>query len=56
MLAWRAGTLFSGTPDETVAFYRELHSAGFQYFIANILAEDLDTIDLMTMHLVPAFA
>ena len=56
VLEWCGDALFAGTPDETVAFYRELIAAGFQYFIANILAQDLDTIDLMNKHLLPAFA
>jgi hypothetical protein len=56
VLQWCGDALFAGTPDEVVAFYQELAAAGFQYFIANILAQDLDTIDLMNNHLLPAFA
>lgn len=55
-LEWCGDALFAGTPEETIAFYKELQQAGFQYFIANILAEDLDTIDVMNKHLLPAFA
>ena len=56
VLDWCGDALFAGTPEETIAFYRDLHAFGFQYFIANILDEDLTTIDLMCKYLVPAFA
>jgi alkanesulfonate monooxygenase SsuD/methylene tetrahydromethanopterin reductase-like flavin-dependent oxidoreductase (luciferase family) len=55
-LEWCGDALFAGTPDETIEFYRELQSAGFQYFIANILEADRSTIDLMIKYLVPAFS
>jgi alkanesulfonate monooxygenase SsuD/methylene tetrahydromethanopterin reductase-like flavin-dependent oxidoreductase (luciferase family) len=55
-LEWCGDALFAGTPDETIAFYRELQAAGFQYFFANILDADLSTIDLMCKYLIPAFA
>ena len=42
--------------DKTVAFSQELVAAGFRYVIANILAEDMGTIDLMNKHLLPAFS
>ena len=55
-LEWCGDALFAGTPDEAVAFYRDLAELGFGYFIANILDGDDDTIRLMWEHLVPAFA
>ena len=55
-LEWCGVALFAGTPEETIAFYRDLQAAGFQYFIANILDDDLSTIDLMCKYLIPAFA
>ena len=55
-LEWCGDALFAGTPDETIEFYQELRQIGFEYFIANILHQDLDTIGLMTKYLVPAFA
>jgi alkanesulfonate monooxygenase SsuD/methylene tetrahydromethanopterin reductase-like flavin-dependent oxidoreductase (luciferase family) len=55
-LEWCGDALFAGTPDETIAFYQDLVDAGFQYFIANILDGDHDTIELMGKHLIPAFA
>jgi alkanesulfonate monooxygenase SsuD/methylene tetrahydromethanopterin reductase-like flavin-dependent oxidoreductase (luciferase family) len=55
-LEWCGDALFAGTPDETIEFYRDLIAAGFEYFIANILEGDDDTIHLMGKHLVPAFA
>ena len=56
VLAWCGDALFAGTPEQTIAYYRHLADTGFQYFVANILDEDLSTIDLMIDHLVPAFA
>lgn len=55
-LEWCGDALFAGTPEETIKFYTELKGIGFQYFIANILADDLGTIDLICKHLVPAFS
>lgn len=55
VLAWCGDALFAGTPEQTITYYRGLAAAGFQYFVANILDEDLSTIDLMIEHLVPAF-
>jgi hypothetical protein len=54
-LEWCGDALFAGTPEETIAFYRDLVDAGFQYFIGNILDGDYETIDLMCQHLIPAF-
>ena len=54
-LEWCGDALFAGTPDETIAFYRDLTDLGFQYFIANILDGDYSTIELMEKHLLPAF-
>ena len=54
-LEWCGDALFAGTPDETIAFYAELVETGFQYFIANILDTDEETIELMWRYLVPAF-
>ena len=56
VLAWCGDALFAGTPEQAVAYYRGLVDAGFRYFVANILDEDLSTIDLMIEHLIPAFA
>lgn len=54
-LEWCGDALFAGTPKETIAFYRDLGELGFQYFIANILDGDSETIDLMCEYLIPAF-
>jgi hypothetical protein len=48
--------LFAGTPGEAIAFYRQLAGAGFQYFIANILDGDEETIELLGTSVLPAFA
>jgi alkanesulfonate monooxygenase SsuD/methylene tetrahydromethanopterin reductase-like flavin-dependent oxidoreductase (luciferase family) len=56
VLEWCGDALFAGTPDETIAFYQTLADIGFQYFIANILDGDDDTIRLMGKYLVPYFS
>jgi alkanesulfonate monooxygenase SsuD/methylene tetrahydromethanopterin reductase-like flavin-dependent oxidoreductase (luciferase family) len=55
VLEWCGDALFAGTPDQTIAFYQDLVDAGFQYFIANILDGDFETIELMGKHLVRHF-
>jgi alkanesulfonate monooxygenase SsuD/methylene tetrahydromethanopterin reductase-like flavin-dependent oxidoreductase (luciferase family) len=54
-LDWCGDALFAGTPDEAIEYYKDLKEIGFQYFMANILHQDLHTIDLMIKYLVPAF-
>lgn len=54
-LAWCGDALFDGTPAEAITFYRELTTLGFQYFIANILAGDEETIELLGSEVMPAF-
>jgi alkanesulfonate monooxygenase SsuD/methylene tetrahydromethanopterin reductase-like flavin-dependent oxidoreductase (luciferase family) len=56
VLAWCGPALFSGTPDEAIAFYRDLAAKGFQYFIANILAGDEETVELLAEAVQPAFS
>ena len=55
-LEWCGPALFAGTPEEAVAFYRDLAAAGFQYFIANILDGDEETVELLGTAVMPAFA
>ncbi len=55
VLEWCGDALFAGTPAETIQFYRDLEAAGFQYFIANILDGDYDTVELMGKYLIPEF-
>ena len=55
-LAWCGPALFAGTPEEAIAFYRGLTEAGFQYFVANILDGDEESIELLGMAVMPAFA
>ncbi|MBA3416117.1 MAG: LLM class flavin-dependent oxidoreductase [Chloroflexia bacterium] len=56
VLAWCGRALFAGTPDEGIAFYRDLAAKGFRYFIANILAGDVETVELLAEAVAPAFA
>lgn len=54
-LAWAADALFAGTPEEAIAFYRELAALGFQYFITNPLGGDEETVELLGTEVVRAF-
>ena len=56
VLAWCGPALFAGTPDEAIAFYKELQSWGVQYFVANILDGDWETIELLGSEVMPALA
>jgi alkanesulfonate monooxygenase SsuD/methylene tetrahydromethanopterin reductase-like flavin-dependent oxidoreductase (luciferase family) len=59
--AWPAETVASWgdamlatTPEKAIAFYRAQAALGYQYFIANILGTDDDTIDLLASQVMPA--
>ena len=56
VLAWCGPALFAGTPAEAIAFYRDLAAIGCQYFVANILTGDWETIELLGTEVMPAFA
>ncbi len=56
VLAWCGPALFAGTPEAAVAFYRDLAAKGFRYFIANVLAGDEETVELLAEGVAPAFA
>ena len=45
-----------GTPDAVIEYYRRLVALGFQYFVANVMVPDYETVELMGKHLIPAFA
>jgi hypothetical protein len=49
-------SLVAGTPADAVRYYRELADAGVQYFVANILDGDWETIELLASAVMPAFA
>ena len=55
-VAWWGEALFAGTPEEAAAFYRDLAALGFQYFVANILGGDAETVELLGSEVMPAFA
>ncbi|MCO5223273.1 MAG: LLM class flavin-dependent oxidoreductase [Thermomicrobiales bacterium] len=42
------------TPEHAIAFYRAQAQLGYQYFIANVLGGDDDTIDLLATRVMPA--
>jgi alkanesulfonate monooxygenase SsuD/methylene tetrahydromethanopterin reductase-like flavin-dependent oxidoreductase (luciferase family) len=46
--------MLATTPDQAIAFYRAQAALGYQYFIANILGGDDDTIDLLATEVMPA--
>jgi alkanesulfonate monooxygenase SsuD/methylene tetrahydromethanopterin reductase-like flavin-dependent oxidoreductase (luciferase family) len=54
-VAWWGPALFAGTAAEAIAFYQGLVEAGFQYFIANTLDGDDETIELLGREVMPAF-
>ena len=56
VLAWCGPALVAGTPAEALVFYRDLAAKGFQYFIANVLAGDEETVELLAEAVRPAFA
>lgn len=55
-LEWAGDALFTGTPEEAIAYYQGLTALGFQYFVANILNGDEETIELLGTAVMPAFA
>jgi alkanesulfonate monooxygenase SsuD/methylene tetrahydromethanopterin reductase-like flavin-dependent oxidoreductase (luciferase family) len=55
VLAWCGAALFAGTPEEGIAFYRDLVDKGFRYFIANVLMGDEETVELLAEAVQPAF-
>ena len=52
-LEWCGPALFAGTPEEAIAFYRGLAAIGCQYFVANILTGDWETIELLGTEVMP---
>ena len=48
-------SLVACTPDDAIRYYRELAEAGVQYFVANILDGDWETIHLLGTAVMPAF-
>ena len=53
VLAWCGPALFAGTPEEAIAFFRDLVAIGCQYFVANILTGDWETIELLGTEVMP---
>jgi alkanesulfonate monooxygenase SsuD/methylene tetrahydromethanopterin reductase-like flavin-dependent oxidoreductase (luciferase family) len=49
-------SLVAGTPEDAIRYYRDLAAAGVQYFVANILDGDWETIELLATAVMPAFA
>jgi alkanesulfonate monooxygenase SsuD/methylene tetrahydromethanopterin reductase-like flavin-dependent oxidoreductase (luciferase family) len=47
-------SLFAGTPDDAISYYRGLAEAGIQYFIPTILGLDEETLELLADRVVPA--
>lgn len=48
--------LVATTPEKAIAFYRAQAALGYQYFIANILGTDEDTIELLATKVLPEVA
>ena len=47
-------SLFAGTPDDAITYYRALAGAGIQYFIPTILGFDEETVELLADRVIPA--
>ena len=47
-------SLFAGTPDDAITYYRALAGAGIQYFIPAILGLDDETVELLADRVIPA--
>ena len=43
-----------GTPEEAVAYFRDLRAAGLQYFVARIMEDDRETLRLLAERVIPA--
>ena len=50
------GGLFAGTPAAAISFYRALVGAGLRYFIPFVHGADIETVQLLGEHVVPAVA
>jgi alkanesulfonate monooxygenase SsuD/methylene tetrahydromethanopterin reductase-like flavin-dependent oxidoreductase (luciferase family) len=48
-------SLVAGTPEDAIRYYQSLVDAGVQYFVANILDQDWQTIELLARDVMPAF-
>ena len=48
-------SLVAGTPEDAIRYYQPLVDAGVQYFVANILDQDWQTIELLAREVMPAF-
>ncbi|MFL5758371.1 MAG: LLM class flavin-dependent oxidoreductase [Thermomicrobiales bacterium] len=48
-------SLVAGTPEDAIRYYQALADAGVQYFVANILDQDWQTIELLAREVMPAF-
>jgi alkanesulfonate monooxygenase SsuD/methylene tetrahydromethanopterin reductase-like flavin-dependent oxidoreductase (luciferase family) len=48
-------SLVAGTPEDAIRYYQSLVDAGVQYFVANILDQDWQTIELLAREVMPAF-
>lgn len=55
VLEWAADALFTGTPEEAIAYYSALRELGFQYFVTNPLVGDEETVELLGTAVLPAF-
>ncbi len=47
-------SLFAGTPDDAITYYRSLAEAGIQYFIPTLGVDDEETLELLADRVVPA--
>lgn len=50
---WFRSAMLAGTPEDAIAFYRNLASIGMDYFILNILDQDWESIELFGTEVMP---
>lgn len=52
-LEWFRSAMLAGTPADAIAYYRNLADLGMTYFIANILDQDWESIELLGTEVMP---
>jgi alkanesulfonate monooxygenase SsuD/methylene tetrahydromethanopterin reductase-like flavin-dependent oxidoreductase (luciferase family) len=52
-LEWFRSAMLAGTPADAIVYYRDLAGLGVNYFIANILDQDWESIELLGTEVMP---
>jgi alkanesulfonate monooxygenase SsuD/methylene tetrahydromethanopterin reductase-like flavin-dependent oxidoreductase (luciferase family) len=51
---WFRSAMLAGTPDDAIAYYKNLAALGMNYFIVNILDQDWESFELLGTEVMPA--